>query len=179
MTLLLAGLIARRDVVVNGCKPKDMACALQLLTKLGAELELRRPDQVRVIGSNWRPKRPLVAVAQPHPGLPTDLLPLLASDRPQDVAKKLAMHRGYPMLSMMSFVDPVLRRVIGDMQVDIAAQLLARGAPGLVMTTDHGDPKIHKAVRGLEEAVLEEGGRVSWVDSVHASTHPDAASANA
>ena len=76
-TYLIGALLTDGDVIVDGCRPADLAPVLEALRGLGARIETGAPDRD---GETWvravRGDAPLRArriSTAPHPGFPTDL----------------------------------------------------------------------------------------------------------
>jgi UDP-N-acetylglucosamine 1-carboxyvinyltransferase len=69
-TLMLAAAITRGSITVTGIVPEHLTAVLEMLRAAGVRIE---PSNDRVAISAHAPLRPVDVVAQPHPGLPTDV----------------------------------------------------------------------------------------------------------
>ncbi|SCJ89794.1 UDP-N-acetylglucosamine 1-carboxyvinyltransferase [Neobittarella massiliensis] len=76
VTLLCMGLITGGQVTLQGITPMGLYNVLPLLKKMGAQLDLRY-DRVGVSPSTIR--GPGLICTAPHPGVPTDIQPLLCT----------------------------------------------------------------------------------------------------
>ena len=74
-TYLTAGLLTRGRVTARGCDPKELNSYLDLIDRLGADLTV---TDSAVTASLTRAPRPVTVTAEPYPGFPTDLQPIVA-----------------------------------------------------------------------------------------------------
>lgn len=70
-TLLCAAVMTGGDVTVTGVDPKAMTAPLDLLVRMGVDVQRPRPDTLRVVAPGRI--RPVDVVTLPYPGFPTDL----------------------------------------------------------------------------------------------------------
>ncbi len=73
-TYLFAGLATRGDVTVEAVIPEDLSAPLQIMSEIGAEIKVSE-DQIRLIACDSL--KSTNVSAEPFPGFPTDLQPLL------------------------------------------------------------------------------------------------------
>jgi UDP-N-acetylglucosamine 1-carboxyvinyltransferase len=71
-TFVVAGLMTRSDIVVEGAKPEHLKAFFDVIDEAGGVYELDG-DSIKVWGSKHKELKPVQVKTAPHPGFPTDL----------------------------------------------------------------------------------------------------------
>jgi len=71
-TFVVAGLMTRSDIVIEGAKADHLKAFFDVIDEAGGVYELAG-DSIKVLGSNHKELKPVQVKTAPHPGFPTDL----------------------------------------------------------------------------------------------------------
>jgi UDP-N-acetylglucosamine 1-carboxyvinyltransferase len=134
-TYLIGAAMTGGDVTVHGARQKDLGALLDKLEHIGAELDIKSPECIRVIAAK-DPYKPIDVITLPHPGYPTDLQAQMCALMCLTPGISIITERVYPNRFMHV---PELQRMGADIAIEGSSAIIKgvsrlSGAP--VMASD-------------------------------------------
>ncbi len=94
-TWIIAALATKGKVLVKGARKKDLGALLDILSRAGANLEIKNANEIYIDAAKTK-LSPVEAITLPHPGFPTDLQAQLCALLTQVNGISIVTERIYP-----------------------------------------------------------------------------------
>jgi len=143
-TYLLAGLMTKGDVTVEGARARDLSAFIDKLEEAGQLVQVIDDNTLRIRAANTR-LHPVDIITLPHPGFPTDLQAQMCALMAQTPGLSIITERVYPNRFMHV---PELQRMGADIAIE---------GPSAIIKGDHrlsGAPVMASDLRASAALIL-------------------------